>query len=121
MAKPKLADLVDRGFELKTKLKPMNDEMDDIKSRLKSHGKQYKQKKIDGTKAVASFSAQPFPGAVVKEVYDTFVELDREDEFFDCVKVNLTELKASLGETMSEELITIKRDPYGRVNFRKKP
>ena len=120
MAKPKLADLVDRGFELKTKLKPMNDEMDDIKSRLKSHGKQYKQKKIEGVKADAVFGVQPFPGADVKEVYDTFVDLGREDDFFEVAKINLTALKDVLGETVANDLITIKRDPYGRVNFRKK-
>ena len=120
MAQKKLADLVDRGFELKTKLKPMNDEFDGIKSTLKAHGKRYKQKMIDGTKAEAKFSVQPFPGADVKEVYDVFCDLDREDEFFDVCKINLTALKAALGQTVSDELITIKRDPYGRVNFRKK-
>lgn len=120
MAKPKLADLVDRGFVLKNQLKPMNDEMDDIKTTLKAHGKRYKKPIIEGTKADVKFGVQPFPGADVKQVYDTFVDLDREDDFFDVCKINLTALKDVLGTAMADELITIERDPYGRVNFRKK-
>lgn len=120
MARKKLADLVDRGFELKHQLKPLNDEFDDIKKTLKAHGKRFKQPVIEGTKADVKFGTQPYPGADVKEVYDTFVDLDREDEFFEVVGVQLTALKAALGTTKAEELITIKRDPYGRVNFRRK-
>jgi hypothetical protein len=120
MARKKLAELVDRGFVLKTQLKPMNDEMDEIKKTLKAHGKRFKQPIIEGIKADAKFGIQPYPGADVKEVYDAFCDLDREEEFFDVVSVQLTALKAALGTSQADELITIKRDPFGRINFRKK-
>ena len=120
MAQKKFSELVDRGYALVKQIKPLDDELDEIKKKLKAHGKERKLELIEGKKAECKFGIQPTPSANPKKVYDVFEDQDRVDDFWDCIAVKMTELKAALGTTQAGKLIKIKRDPWGRVKFVKK-
>ena len=119
MAKIKLAELVDRGFVLKGATKTTKDEFDDVKSRLKSHGKRFKQSEIRGTKAVAVFGPSGSGSVDMKALYAAYCDQGRESDFFEAINPNLTQIREDWGETKCDELIKVKKIPYGKVHFRK--
>lgn len=120
MAQPKLSELVDRGYDLKFQIKPLEKELKEIKSKLQANGRKYKKAKIDGDKAEARFAIQPTVTADTKEVYDAYVDAGMEDAFWDAIAVKVGRLEEDLGKTQADQLKQIKRDPWGRVNFVKK-
>lgn len=120
MAQPKLSELVDEGFDLKFKIKPLDKRFDEIKAKLKAHGRKFKQKQIDGTKADARFGVQPTVTADTKEVYEAYKDAGIEDAFWEAISVKVGQLEEDLGKAQADRLKTVKRDSWGRVNFVKK-
>jgi hypothetical protein len=120
MAQPKLSELVDEGYDLKFKIKPLDKRLKEIKSRLQAHGRKFKQDKIDGDKAECRFGIQPTVNADTKKVYEAYVDAGIEDAFWDAISVQVGKLEADLGKAQADRLKKVKRDPWGRVNFIKK-
>lgn len=120
MAKSKLSELVDEGYDLKFKIKPLEKRFDEIKSKLKAHGKKFKQSKIEGDKAEARFAIQPTTTADARKVYSAYKDAGIEDAFWKAISIQVGKLEDDLGKTQADRLKKIKRDPWGRINFVKK-
>lgn len=120
MAQPKLSELVDEGYDLKFKIKPLEKRLKEIKSRLQAHGRKFKQDKIDGDKSEARFAIQPTVNADAKQVYNAYVDAGIEESFWSAINVKVGNLEEDLGKAQADRLKKVKRDPWGRVNFVKK-
>ena len=113
----KLAEMVDRSYDLAQQIKALSSELDDLKGKLKDHARKYERDYIEGTKADARFAAQPKYTCDSKQLYDAMREAEQEEAFFDVVKVNLKALKDTMGSAFAESHVKNDPDRWGRVNF----
>jgi hypothetical protein len=121
MTNEELRKLVDQGRGYKEEMDSIEVKQSKIKAIL---SKEAKVRKVDfflGNKHFCRVS--PMTGTLCEptDLHDTFVELEREDEFYDCVKVKITESKAALGETVFGSISEIKSEAYKKVSFLLKP
>ena len=113
--------LVDQGRVLKDKIEALELEQEGVKKRLREEAKSRKVGYFLGNKHFARISPQTFTTCDSEEAYDLFEELNRREEFFECVKMLVTDTKAKLGESVFESISTTKSEAYKKISFLLKP
>lgn len=116
----KLSEVVDRAYDLIHQIKPLSTELDELKTRLKEHGRKYKQSEISGEKATARFAAVPKYSCDAKALYEALKDAGQEELFWDIVNVKVAALKDAMGSTFVDANMTNDPDWWGRVNFIRK-
>lgn len=119
LSNEKLKKLVDRGRELKETIDELEVELDGIKKDLRTEGKARKVGYFLGVKHFARVSPQTATICDPEQLEETFIELERHDEFYDCIKVLVGEAKSKLGETVFESISETKSEAYKKVSFLK--
>lgn len=115
----KIAELVDKGFELDSTIKRLTKDLNTIKSDVKSHAKRYEQHEILGSKAKAVISDTGFTSADPEKLYDYLADQGRESEFWSLVTVKITDAKNLLGETGMSVIGESGSIPFNKIQFKK--
>lgn len=120
MAYPKVRELVDRGFDLDTKIKSQTSELDNIKASLKAHAELHKMKELEGEKAKALLGAQ---GSSVCSYDDLKAHLEatgQMDLLPSLIEVKVGKVKELLGESVSAKIVKTERNAFGKITFKPK-
>jgi len=115
----KIAELVDKGYELDSTIKKLKKELDEIKKLVKSHAKKYKQREVVGSKSMAVVSDTGYTTADPQLLYDHLDEQGREHEFWSLVNVKITDAKKLLGETGMSVIGESGSIPFNKISFKK--
>lgn len=114
-----LKKLADRGRAIKDKQDVLDVELDKIKVIFREEAKSRKVGYFVGYKHFVRVSPQSGTTCESKELHNTLVEVGRGGEFYECVKVLITDAKAKLGETLFNSISTTKSEAYKKVSFLK--
>lgn len=117
MTDDELKKLADRGRVLKDKQDQIDVELNKIKEVFREEAKARKVGHFLGYKHFVRVSPQTSTDCDPGELFTTFKELDRPDEFWECIKVLVTDAKAKLGETLFNSISTTKSEAYKKVSF----
>ena len=109
--------LVDRGRAIKEEKDTLDVEFEKIKKVLREEAKARKVGYLLGNDRFCRVSPQTSTECETGVLYDTFNEIGRAHEFWECVKVLVGESKAKLGETLFESISTTKSEAYRKVAF----
>jgi hypothetical protein len=113
----KIKKAVDRGREIKEEIDALEAEQDKIKEFLRSEAKARKIGYFLGFERFARVSPHTETSCDPREVENIFTDLDRHEEFYDCIKVQVGEAKKRLGDTVFESVSQRKSIPYKTVSF----
>lgn len=119
MTKSELQKLVDRGRVIRERQDGLDVELEKIKKTLRTEAKARKVSYFLGVKHFARVSPQTATVCDPQELEQALVDLERQDEFYECVKVLVTEAKAKLGETVFNSISETKSEAYKKVSFLK--
>lgn len=119
MEDTELKKLVDKGRALKDKQDSIEAELGKIKKTLREEAKSRKVGFFLGDKHFARVSPKSSTECDPKKLQRTLVELGRPDEFFECVKVLVTDAKGKLGESVFASISTTESESYKTVSFLK--
>ena len=114
-----LKKLADRGRVIKDKQEVLDVELDKIKVDFREEAKSRKVGHFVGYKHFVRVSPQSATECDAEELRSTLVEVGRGHEFYECVKVLITNAKAKLGETVFNSISTTKSEAYKKVSFLK--
>jgi hypothetical protein len=117
MTNAELRKLVDKGRKLKEQADSIDTELKKVKEVFR---KEAKSRKIDhflGDLNFCKVSPQTVTNCDPEQFHETMMELDRLDEYYDCIKVKITEAKAALGETVFNSISSSESIPYQKVSF----
>lgn len=114
-----LRKLVDRGRVLKDKQDAIEVELDKIKAVFREEAKARKVGYFLGSKHFVRVSPKSATEVDSEVLYDTLSELDRQDEFWECIKVLVGEAQSKLGETLFNSISSTKSESYKVVSFLK--
>ena len=114
------ADLVDLGFQLKSKYDLMEVRLDAVKAEVKERAKRAKQDHLYGGSHFVNVSPGSSTSCDPKELYDAYDDLGNELGFFSAVKVLVGQAKKDLGETIFGTISKTNTFPYNTVSFKEK-
>jgi len=117
MTNAELRKLVDKGRAIKEKQDALDVEFNKIKEIFRVEAKARKVDHFLGDKNFVRVSPQTSTDCNAQELEEVLVDLDRQDEFYDCVKVLVGEAKSRLGETVFNSISVTKSEPYKKVSF----
>jgi hypothetical protein len=117
MTNAELRKLVDKGRAIKEKQDALDVEFNKIKEIFRVEAKARKVDHFLGDKNFVRVSPQTSTDCSAQELEEVLVDLDRRDEFYDCVKVLVGEAKSRLGETVFNSISVTKSEPYKKVSF----
>ena len=112
-----LKQLVDKGRGIKDKMDSLEAELNKIKKTLREEAKSKKVGFFVGEKHFCRVGPMSSTECEAGTLYDTFMELGRAAEFWECIKVLVTDAKAALGETVFNSISTTQSEPYKKVSF----
>ena len=114
-----LRKLADRGRVIKDKQEVLDVELEKIKVVFREEAKSRKVGHFLGDKHFVRVSPQSGTDCEPEGLHDALVEVGRGDEFYECVKVLITNAKAKLGETVFNSISTTRSEAYKKVSFLK--
>ena len=121
MTNAELRKLVDKGRKLKEQADAIEVESKKVKTILKKEAKTRKVDYFLGDNNFCRVSPQTSTECDPQELEGTLVDLERQDEFYGCIKVKVTEARAALGETLFNSISETKSEAYQKVSFLAKP
>ena len=114
------AELVDKGYKLKCKVDKVEVELDAIKKELRSRAKKEKKDYYFGNKNFATISGRTSTACEAIDLYNTYVDIGREKDFFKAVSVTVGTARKDLGETLFDSISEMTTTPYNTVAFKEK-
>ena len=121
MTNAELRKLVDKGRKLKEQADEIELESKKVKAILKKEAKSRKVDYFLGDKNFCRVSPQTYTDCDPEQFHETMMELDRLEEYYDCIKVKVTEARNALGVTVFDSISTTKSEAYQKVSFLAKP
>ena len=112
------ADLVDLGFQIKSKYDLMEVQLDAVKAEVKERAKKAKQDHLFGGSHFVNVSPGSSTSCDPKELYDAYDDLGIKEGFFSAVKVLVGQAKKDLGETILGTISKVETFPYRNVSFK---
>lgn len=109
---------IDEATQMSYDLKILEADLDDAKRDIKAYAKKYNMIKIEGNTAFAKVTTTSKASVEPDELRSKLDDLQRPSEFMELIKVDLTQAKKSLGETVFEEIADIEIKPFNRVTLR---
>jgi hypothetical protein len=114
-----LRKLADKGRGIKEKQDALDVELEKIKKIFREEAKARKVDHFLGDKNFVRVSPQTSTECDPQDLEQTLDDLDRHVEFYDCIRVLVTEAKAKLGETVFDSISHTKSEAYKKVSFLK--
>ena len=112
--------LVDLGYRLKSELDTVETELDGVKAEVRKRATKEKADYYIGDNHFVNVSSQTSTSCDSLELYDTYVEIGREKDFFAMVKPLVGQAKKDLGETLFGSISNEDTKPYSKVMFKEK-
>ena len=110
-----LSKLVDEAGKIKDTIDELEEKLKKIKSTFCKEAKARKRNHFLGKKRFVRVDPLTITSCPPKELEQTFAEMGRREEYYDCVKVKVTEAKAALGETIFGDISSSDSIPYKKV------
>lgn len=117
MTNEELRKLVDKGRQLKEQADTIELELKKVKTVIQKEAKTRKVGYFLGDNHFCRVSPQTFTDCDPEQFHETMMELDRLEEYYDCIKVKVTEARDALGVTVFDSISTTKSEPYKKVSF----
>ena len=114
------AELVDLGYKTKAKYDAVEKELDAIKAEVRNRAKKAKADHLLGNKHFSKISPSTSTECKPLDCYDAYVDVGRESDFFNNVKVLVGKAKADLGEALFSTISEVTSVPYKNVSFKEK-
>jgi len=118
--KQELTQTIDNAFSLDLEIKQKKKLLESKKADLKEYAKSIGEKELYGEFGKVEFSDEAKGYIDPYELYHFMLDLGMGHDFFDLVKVNLTEAKSKLGETILSEVLQTKYTEFAKMKFKKK-
>ena len=115
-----LTQTIDNAFSLDLEIKQKKKLLDSQKADIKEYAKSVGEKELHGEFGKVEFSDEAKGYINPKELYKLMVDLGMEEDFFNLVKVNLTDAKSKLGETILSEVLETNYTKFAKMKFKKK-
>jgi hypothetical protein len=114
-----LSKLVDKGRNIKEKIDALELELVGVKKTLSKEAKTRKVGYFLGKKHFARVSPHSITECDPEKLEETLAGMDMADEFYECIKVKVTETKKLMGETVFASISETKSEAYKKVSFLK--
>jgi hypothetical protein len=121
MTNEEIKKLVDQGRKYKEDMDSIEVKLDKIKATLKAEAKSRKADHFLGVKNFCRVGPLTTTVCNPEQALALFEETQRRDEFFECCKMLVGEVKSKLGETLLASISTTDSIPYKKVSFLAKP
>ena len=112
------AELVDHGYTLKVKFDTLETQLAAVKVEVRERAKKQKADHFFGKKNFVTVSPGSSTSCDPKELYESYKDLGRVNDFFDHVKVQVGPVKKDLGETLFDSISSTETFPYRTVAFK---
>lgn len=113
-------ELVDLGWKTKAKLDSMESYFNAIKAEVRNRAKKAKADHLLGEKHFSKISPATSTECKPLDCYDAYVDVGRETDFFNNIKVLVGKAKADLGEALFSTISEVTSTPYKNVTFKEK-
>lgn len=118
MTTKEIKQMVDEGAQLVAAIKEADAKLKLIKSQLKAHAMKEGIKSVPGIEHVLIISPSPSSSVDPAELRKLMMKLKMGDQFFDCVKVGLTETRKIVPAHELAKIETKTVDDYGKMTFK---
>lgn len=115
-----IAELVDKGYQLKAEVDDAEAQLDEIKKEIRRRANKGKKDHFFGNEHFVTISPRSVTTCNPLDLYNTYQEIGREVDFFDAVSVTIGTAKKDLGETVFNEISKTDTIPYNNVAFKDK-
>ncbi len=112
------AELVDFGYQCKVKYDAAEEVLDAAKVEARERAKKQKQDHFFGIKHFLNVSPGSSTSCNAKELHGLYEDMDREEDFYEAVKVLTGKAKKDLGETLFDSISETNTFPYNTVSFK---
>jgi len=111
-------EFVDFGFKTKTKYDQLDKLMAEVKAEARERASKKKVDHFFGHKNFLTVAPSSSTEVDCKELYDTYLDLGNEEQFFNVVKPMVGQAKKDLGETVFSTIAHVETKPYNTVSFK---
>ena len=114
-----LTQTIDEAYALDLEIKQKKKLLDQKKAELKEFAMNTDQKEIQGEYGKIEFTDEMKSSINPEDLFTLMQDLGEMQNFFKLVKVNLTDTRKKLGETLLEDITDSKYVEFAKMKFKK--